>query len=87
MILSLQPEEPTDCWRLVGVDDAITPPTISRLLDTVGTRTEWRRAGLPVVFDDRGEVRHVVRAGREYRFERVDPAAVASLPRCLPPFS
>ncbi len=71
--MSLPPSavEPSDRWRLVGVDDPTTPPTISRLLDAVGTRAEWRRAGLPVTFDDGGEVRPVLRAGRAYRFELV----------------
>lgn len=71
--MSLPPSvvEPSDRWRLVGVDDAATPPTIARLLDAVGTRAEWRRAGLPVTFDDHGEVRPVLRAGRAYRFELV----------------
>jgi hypothetical protein len=84
MALSLPSTEPSDCWRLVGVDDLATPPTISRLLDTVGTRAEWRRAGLPVIFDDRGEVRPVLRGGREYRFETVDGPAAAALRRCQP---
>ncbi len=79
--------EPSDCWRLCGVDDASTPPTISRLLHTVGTRAEWRRAGLAVVFDELGQVRPVVRGGREYRFERVDEGVAASLPRCRPVLS
>lgn len=76
--------EPSDCWKLVGLDDALTPPTVARLLHTVGSRTEWRRAGLPVLFDQRGQVRHVVRCGREYRFERVDEPAVGRLPHCPP---
>ncbi len=84
MALSPLTVEASDCWRLCGVDDAATPPSISRLLDSVGTRAEWRRAGLPVTFDERGEVRHVVRAGREYRFEHVDDGAAAALPRCRP---
>jgi len=84
MALSFQSAEPSDCWRLVGVDDFTTPPTISRLLGTVGTRVEWRRAGLPVVFDDRGEVKPVLRGGHEYRFESVDGRAVAGLRRCAP---
>ncbi len=71
MSLTLSVAEPSDCWRLVGVDDPTTPPTISRLLDTVGTRAEWRRAGLAVTFDDRGEVRPVLRGGRAYHFELV----------------
>ncbi len=84
MALSLVAVEPSDCWRLSGVDDAATPPTISRLLETVGTRAEWRRAGLPVVFDECGNVRHVLRGGRLYRFERVDERATAGWPRCRP---
>ncbi len=64
--------ESPDWWQLTGVDDDGTPPTVSSVLNTVGTRTDWRRAGFPVLFDASGEVRHVVRAGRVYRFERVE---------------
>jgi hypothetical protein len=67
--------EPSDCWQLVGPDDAATPPSIACVLNAVGTRPEWRRAGLPVLFDEKGSVRHVVRAGREYRFVPVGDAA------------
>ena len=77
-------EDPSDCWELVGDDDAATPPTVSRVLHTVGTRSEWRRAGFPVLFDERGEVRHVVRGGRLYRFEHVGSATADHLPRCRP---
>lgn len=81
--MSLLPDpEPLDCWQLVGVDDASTPPTIARVLYAVGTRPEWRRAGLPVLFDDVGRVRPVQRGGREYRFLRVDERAAARLARC-----
>jgi len=73
-----------DCWTLVGVDDPLTPPTVSRVLNTVGTRAEWRRAGLPVLFDEQGEARPVLRAGREYRFRFVDEGAAAGLPHCRP---
>jgi len=66
--------EPTDCWQLVGEDDALTPPSVARVLNAVGTRTEWRRAGLPVLFDERGDVRPVLRGGREYRFRFVGVA-------------
>lgn len=73
--MSLVPAaEPSDCWRLVGVDDPSTPPSVSRVLFTVGTRAEWRRAGFPVLFDEAGRVRHVVRGGRVYRFEPVPDA-------------
>jgi len=85
MPLSLEFPEPSDCWLLVGEDDAATPPTISRLLNTAGTRGDWRRAGLPVSFDERGEVRPVLRAGREYRFEAVDERVLSALRRCAPP--
>ncbi len=84
MPVSFQTAEPSDCWRLVGVDDAATPPTIARLLDAVGTRAEWRRAGLPVTFDDRGEVRDVLRCGRAYRFEPGDERSAAGERRCAP---
>ena len=84
MPLSSRAAEPSDCWVLVGVDDRTTPPTLSRVLNTVGSRLEWRLAGLPVLFDDHGNVRHVLRGGREYRFERVDDQAAARLPHCSP---
>ncbi len=84
MAVSSLAAEPSDCWTLVGVDDVSTPPSVARVLDTVGTRAEWRRAGFPVLFDERGEVRHVLRGGREYRFERVDEQAAARLPHCPP---
>jgi hypothetical protein len=64
----LPPAEPADCWKLTGPDDAATPPSVAHLLDSVHTRGEWRRAGFPILFDAQGEVRHVVRGGREYRF-------------------
>jgi hypothetical protein len=67
--------EPSDCWRLVGPDDAATPPSIACVLNAVGTRPEWRRAGLPVLFDENGAARHVLRGGREYRFVPVGEAA------------
>ncbi len=69
---TLPSAEPTDCWKLVGVDDVATPPTVARALGWVGTRADWRRAGFPVLFDEQGNVRHVLRGGREYRFVRVD---------------
>lgn len=74
--------EPGDCWQLVGVDDPATPPSIARLLYAVGTRPEWRRAGVPVLFDERGGVRAIQRGGREYRFLRVDERTAARLGRC-----
>ena len=77
--------EPTDCWQLVGVDDAVTPPTLARVLNAVGTRSEWRRAGLPVLFDARGEPRPLLRAGREYQFRCVDPAVATERPHPTPP--
>jgi hypothetical protein len=77
MALSSAAESP-DCWQLVGEDDLATPPSVSRVLSTVGTREEWRRAGFPVLFDDAGRVRHLVRGGRVYRFEPVDPSRLAS---------
>jgi hypothetical protein len=77
--------EQTDCWQLIGVDDAATPPTLSRVLNAVGTRTEWRRAGLPVLFDEAGEPRPVVRGGREYRFLCVDPVLAAREKHPTPP--
>jgi hypothetical protein len=85
--MSLLPKaEPTpDCWQLVGVDDDATPPTLSRVLNSVGTRPEWRSAGFPVLFDDAGAPRPIVRAGREYRFLCVDASAVAERPHPSPP--
>lgn len=81
--MSLLPDpEQLDCWQLVGVDDPSTPPTIARVLYTVGTRPEWRRAGVPVLFDDVGRVRPVQRGGREYRFLRIDERTAARLSRC-----
>jgi hypothetical protein len=71
--------EPTDCWQLVGDDDALTPPSVARVLNTVGTRPEWRRAGIPVLFDERGDARPVVRGGREYRFRFVGADASAEV--------
>ncbi len=74
--MSLLPSaEPSDCWKLTGPDDAATPPSISRELNAVHTRGEWRRAGLPVLFDDAGEVRAILRGGREYRFVPVHAGA------------
>jgi CTP:molybdopterin cytidylyltransferase MocA len=84
MPLSSRAAEPSDCWVLVGVDDPVTPPTVARVLNTVGSRGEWRRAGLPVLFDENGNVKHVVRAGREYRFQCVDDGTAARLPHCRP---
>jgi hypothetical protein len=66
--------EPSDRWQLVGIDDAATPPFISGLLHTARTRAEWRRAGLPVLFDARGRVQHVTRGGRVYEFVYVREA-------------
>ncbi len=84
--MSLLPiAEPTDCWELEGVDDAATPPNVSRVLHAVGTRPEWRRAGFPVLFDDRGDPRPIVRAGREYRFQCVDPSLASVRPHPSPP--
>jgi hypothetical protein len=83
MSLLPSPESP-DCWQLTGVDDDGTPPTVSSVLNTVGTRTEWRRAGFPVLFDASGEVRHVMRGGRVYRFERVDEEDASRRPHCPP---
>jgi hypothetical protein len=84
--MSLLPDpEPLDCWQLVGVDDGATPPSIARVLHAVGTRGEWRRAGLPVLFDDAGRARPVQRAGREYRFLRVDEQTAAGHQRCSGP--
>ena len=86
--MALLPTAPEpDCWQLVGEDDAATPPTVARVLNTVGTRREWRCAGFPVLFDDVGEVRHVLRGGRLYRFQRVDEAVAARLPHCAPLWS
>jgi hypothetical protein len=85
MALLPPPEEP-DCWKLVGVDDASTPPTVARVLDTAGSRPEWRQAGFPVLFDSEGRVRHVQRAGRIYRFELVDVDAAARM-RHPPPLA
>ena len=70
--------ESPDCWQLVGEDDLATPPSVSRVLCAVGTRDEWRRAGFPVLFDDAGHVRHVLRNGRVYRFEPADASRLAS---------
>jgi hypothetical protein len=84
MALSIGAAEPADCWRLVGVDDVTTPPTVSRVLNTVGSREEWRRAGVPVLFDESGDVRPLLRGGREYLFERVDGDAGARERRCAP---
>jgi hypothetical protein len=81
----LQIAEPTDCWQLVGVDDDATPPSVSHVLNAVGTRHDWRRAGFPVLFDATGEARPIVRAGRAYRFECVDPALAQQKPRPTPP--
>jgi hypothetical protein len=72
----LPPAESLDCWQLVGPDDAATPPSIATVLGSVHTRGEWRRAGLPVLFDDTGAVRHVLRGGREYQFQPVPPPRV-----------
>ncbi len=80
---SAEPES-LDCWQLVGDDAASTPPSVSVVLNTVGTRIEWRRAGFPVLFDAVGEVRHVVRGGRVYRFRPVDAGVAARLRRCPP---
>ena len=77
--------EPTDCWQLVGVDDVATPPTVSRVLYTVGTRAEWRRAGLPVLFDEAGEPRPIVRAGRAYHFVPAHPSLAATRRHPSPP--
>ena len=84
--MSLLPSaEPTDCWMLVGDDDGATPPSVARLLHTVGTRAEWRRAGLPVLFDTTGEPVPVVRAGRAYRFRCVGEAGATSGTHPTPP--
>ncbi len=83
MALLPPPSEP-DCWQLVGEDDWSTPPSLARVLYTAGTRPEWRQAGFPVLFDAEGQVRHVQRAGRVYRFERVDPSRASTLPHPPP---
>jgi hypothetical protein len=80
----LQPAETLDWWTLVGVDDVSTPPTVARVVNTAGTRPEWRRAGFPVLFDEHGRVKHVQRGGRLYRFERVDDAEARKLRRPPP---
>jgi hypothetical protein len=72
----LPPAEPSDCWKLTGPDDTATPPSVACVLNSVHTRGEWRRAGFPVLFDADGEVRHVVRGGREYRFVFVGSAGL-----------
>jgi hypothetical protein len=54
------------------------------VLNKVGSRVEWRRAGIPVLFDEKGNVKHVLRGGREYRFECVDERTAAHLPHCSP---
>jgi hypothetical protein len=77
-------EEPSDFWTLRGVDDPATPPSVARVLNTVGTREEWRRAGVPVLFDADGQVRHVLRAGREYRFEHLGERVAGGEPHCQP---
>jgi hypothetical protein len=76
--------EPPDCWQLVGDEDDSTPPTVARVLNRVGTRPEWRRAGFPVLFDGDGRVRHVMRVGRLYRFERVSDEEAAAKPHPSP---
>ena len=80
----LQAADPADCWTLVGVDDVTTPPSLARVLNTVGTRPEWRRAGFPILFDERGNARPVLRGGREYRFQVVDDATAAQARHCPP---
>ncbi|HSD20471.1 MAG TPA: hypothetical protein VLC54_10560 [Anaeromyxobacter sp.] len=83
--MALLPTAPEpDCWQLVGEHDAATPPTVARVLNTVGTRREWRRAGFPILFDETGEVRHVLRGGRLYRFRLVDDLSAARMPHCAP---
>ncbi len=84
MGLVLRGGEPSDCWKLTGDEDPSTPPTISRVLNTVGSRAEWRRAGLPVLFDEEGRARPVQRGGRVYRFEPVEDERAADLPHCAP---
>lgn len=76
--------ESSDCWRLVGEDDASTPPTVARVLNRAGSRVEWRRAGMPVLFGDDGRPRPVQRNGRLYRFESVDERTAADLPHPVP---
>ena len=83
--MALLPTAPEpDCWQLVGEDDPSTPPTVARVLNTVGTRREWRRAGFPILFDEEGEVKHVLRCGRLYRFQLVDESRASALPHCAP---
>ena len=82
--MRLVPVEPSDCWQLVGQDDATTPPSVSRVLHTAATRSEWRRAGFPVLFDDTGNVKQVVRNGRVYRFEKVDEEVARRMPHPPP---
>lgn len=83
--MALLPTAPEpDCWQLVGEDDPSTPPTVARVLNHVGTRREWRRAGFPVLFDAAGEVRHVLRGGRLYRFRLIDDGSASALPHCQP---
>ncbi len=77
-------EEPSDRWRLVGEEDATTPPTVARVLNRAGSRVEWRRAGMPVLFGDDGRPRPVQRNGRLYRFECVDARSAADLPHPVP---
>jgi hypothetical protein len=84
MLLSSAEADHSDWWLLIGVDDRLTPPTLARVLNRVGSRAEWRLAGVPVLFDEMGNVKPVVRGGRQYRFERVDGATAARLPRCTP---
>jgi hypothetical protein len=55
------------------------------VLNKAGSRAEWRLAGIPVLFDERGNVKPVVRGGREYRFECVDELTAARLAHCTPP--
>jgi hypothetical protein len=69
----------------VGVDDTATPPTVSLVLHAVGTRPEWRRAGFPVLFDEAGTPRPIVRAGREYCFHPADPTLLSVRPHPAPP--
>ena len=84
MPLSSQAVEPSDCWVLLGVNDPATPPTVARVLNKAGSRFEWRLAGIPVLFDEQGDVKPVMRGGREYRFECVDHLTAARLPHCTP---
>jgi hypothetical protein len=83
MSLLPPPSEP-DCWKLVGEDDWSTPPSLALVLHTAGTRPEWRQAGFPVLFDAEGQARPVQRAGREYRFERIDASQASALPHPPP---